>query len=66
MLLLVNGVNMNTEFFWGPPGAILNSTNYDYIDRIEVIRGPGSVTLGQGALLGVINIITKIESFACC
>ncbi len=59
VLLLVNGINLNTEFFWGPPGAILNSTNYDYIDRIEVIRGPGSVTLGQGALLGVINIVTK-------
>ena len=59
VLLLINGVNLNTEFFWGPPSAILNSTNYDYIERVEVIRGPGSVTLGQGALLGVINIVTK-------
>ncbi|MCR9251687.1 MAG: TonB-dependent receptor plug domain-containing protein [bacterium] len=59
VLLLVNGINLNTEFFWGPPGAILNSTNYDYIERVEVVRGPGSVTLGQGALLGVINIVTK-------
>jgi len=61
MMLLVNGNNLNTEFFWGPPSAVLNSTNFDYIDRIEVIRGPGSVTLGQGALLGVINIITKSD-----
>ncbi|MGL1886467.1 MAG: TonB-dependent receptor plug domain-containing protein [Reichenbachiella sp.] len=59
VMLLVNGQKLNTEFFWGPPSAILNSSNFDYIDRIEVIRGPGSVTLGQGALLGVINIITK-------
>ncbi|MGB0521807.1 MAG: TonB-dependent receptor plug domain-containing protein [Flammeovirgaceae bacterium] len=59
VLLLINGQNINTEFFWGPADAILHSTNYEYIDRVEVIRGPGSVTLGQGALLGVINIITK-------
>lgn len=59
VLLLINGHNMNTEWFWGPPDSIINGLNLDYIDRIEVIRGPGSVTLGQGALLGVVNIITK-------
>jgi outer membrane receptor protein involved in Fe transport len=59
VLLLINGQNMNTEFFFGPPDAILNSPDMEYIERIEVIRGPGSVTLGQGALLGVINIITS-------
>jgi len=59
VLLLINGHNMNTEWFWGPPDSIINGMNMEYIERIEVIRGPGSVTLGQGALLGVINIITK-------
>lgn len=59
MLLLINGQNMNTEFFWGPATAVLNNMNFNYIERVEVIRGPGSVVLGQGALLGVINIITK-------
>jgi outer membrane receptor for ferrienterochelin and colicin len=59
VLLLFNGQSLNTEFFWGPSDAILNSANFDYIERIEVIRGAGSVTLGQGALLGVINIITR-------
>lgn len=59
VLLLLNGINLNTEWQFGPPDSIINSMNLDYIERIEVIRGPGSVTLGQGALLGVINIITK-------
>ncbi len=59
VLFLINGNNLNTEFFWGPPDAFLNSPNMDFIDRVEVIRGPGSVTLGQGALLGVINVVTK-------
>ncbi|HNM04857.1 MAG TPA: TonB-dependent receptor plug domain-containing protein [Leptospiraceae bacterium] len=58
-LLLINGHNLNTEWFWGPPDSVINGMSLDYIERIEVIRGPGSVTLGQGALLGVINIITK-------
>lgn len=59
VLLLINGHNMNTEWFWGPPDSIINGMNLDYIEKVEVIRGPGSVTLGQGALLGVINIITR-------
>jgi outer membrane receptor protein involved in Fe transport len=58
-LLLINGHNMNMEWQFGPPDSILNGMSMDYIERIEVIRGPGSVTLGQGALLGVINIITR-------
>ncbi|WP_144393927.1 TonB-dependent receptor plug domain-containing protein [Pleionea sediminis] len=59
VLMLLNGINLNTEWFWGPPDAILNGLDLNFIERIEVIRGPGSVTLGQGALLGVINIVTK-------
>lgn len=58
VMLLLNGHNLNTEWFWGPSDAILNGIDLDYIKEIQVIRGPGSVTLGQGALLGVINIVT--------
>jgi outer membrane receptor for ferrienterochelin and colicin len=58
VLLLLNGHNINTEWFWGPSDSILNGIDLDYIKEIQVIRGPGSVTLGQGALLGVINILT--------
>lgn len=58
-MLLLNGVNLNTEWFWGAPDALLNGVDLDFIERIEVIRGPGSVTLGQGALIGVINIVTR-------
>ncbi|PJF38042.1 MAG: hypothetical protein CUN55_19015, partial [Phototrophicales bacterium] len=31
VMLLINGQNVNTEFFWGPSDAILNSASYDYI-----------------------------------
>ncbi len=56
--LLIDGRSVNTEWFWGPSDALLNGIDLAWIERIEVIRGPGSVTLGQGALLGVINVIT--------
>jgi len=56
-LLLVNGAPMrdlvwNTGIFWrGLP------TNM--IERVEIIRGPGSALFGSDASAGVINVITK-------
>ena len=57
-LLLVNGANLNQR---AHSGAAAELTNWDLndIDRIEIIRGPGSVTYGPGAIAGVVNIITK-------
>lgn len=31
----------------------------EYVDRIEVLRGPGSVLYGSNAMAGAINVITK-------
>ncbi len=31
----------------------------EYVDRVEVLRGPGSVLYGSNAMAGVINIITR-------
>jgi len=55
-LLLVNGKNVNQQ-----SGSKIELQNWDLddIDRIEIIRGPGAVTYGPGAIMGVINIITK-------
>lgn len=61
-LILVDGRKQNTSdgmitngfdaggFFMPPVGAI---------ERIEVLRGPASVTYGSDAVGGVVNIITK-------
>lgn len=55
--LLVDGVSINNALY---------GTVYYYLDlpielveRIEVLRGPGSVLYGTGAFSGAINIITK-------
>ena len=57
-LLLVNGRLMNQR---SHNGAITELENWDMNDikKVEVIRGPGSVTYGPGAVAGVISITTK-------
>ena len=57
-ILLVNGRPVNQKGFYGSTVEITNWELND-IDRIEIIRGPGSVTYGPGAISGVINIIPK-------
>jgi len=55
-LVLVDGVRMNRptgdEVHW-------QSIPLGQIERIEIIRGGGGLGYGEGALSGVINIITK-------
>lgn len=59
ILLLLNGHVLNENFYGS---ALLGSETaiaLNSIDRIEVVRGPGSVLYGSGAMFSVINIITK-------
>ncbi len=62
-LVNVNGINVNIKAHYGARLELLNWDLND-IERIEVIRGPGSVTYGPGAIGGVINIYTKTASTA--
>jgi|GEM_PF-6162011 len=42
-----------------PAGARANKLNAFNIDHVEIVRGPGSVLYGSGALTGIVNVITK-------
>jgi outer membrane cobalamin receptor len=57
ILLLIDGLEMNEILF----STTQFGQHYDIknIDRIEIIRGPGSSIYGGYAELGVINIITQ-------
>ncbi|MER2491868.1 TonB-dependent receptor plug domain-containing protein [Catenovulum sediminis] len=57
VLVLVNGMRTTYEF----TGAKWNifDVGVNIIDRIEIIKGPGSAVYGADAFSGVINIITK-------
>ena len=55
--LMIDGVTINNAY----RGSIYHYLDFpiELVDRIEVIRGAGSVLYGSGAISGVINIITK-------
>ena len=55
-LLLLNGVPMRDATVGG---GWLEAVPVNAVERIEIIRGPGSVLYGDGAFAGVINIVTK-------
>lgn len=57
-LVLVNGIQVNNGLLYGALSE-LSMWDLSDIDKIEVIRGPGSVTYGPGAIGGVINITLK-------
>ncbi len=43
----------------GEYGIGLNQIPVEMIDRIEIVKGPGSALYGSDAMAGVVNIITK-------
>ena len=56
ILFLINGHRVNDLF------TSTNSPDWfslDYVEQVEVMRGPGSALYGGNAFSGVINIITK-------
>jgi len=55
--LMVDGVAINNSY----RGSIYHYLDFpiEMVERIEVIRGAGSVLYGSGAISGVINVITK-------
>lgn len=58
VLWLVDGRTVYWDFL-AAPLALNLSFGLDEIERIEVIRGPGSASYGANAMTGVINIITR-------
>ena len=61
LIILLNGTNI-TNFTYEGVMTEIDQWDMNDIERIEVVRGPGSVTYGTGAVAGVINIITKNSS----
>ncbi|MBT2987986.1 MAG: hypothetical protein B6D72_10975 [gamma proteobacterium symbiont of Ctena orbiculata] len=56
-LLMINGVSMR-DLMWGF-GIFWKGIPSSSIDRVEIIRGPGSAMFGADASAGVVNVITK-------
>jgi iron complex outermembrane receptor protein len=59
VLMLINGHRINENIIGRCYVATEFHLDVDLIDRIEIIRGPGSSLYGENAFFAVINIITK-------
>jgi outer membrane receptor for ferrienterochelin and colicins len=59
VLLLLNGRPFKDTLIGGADHPIYAAFPIESLERIEIIRGPGSVLYGTNAYAGVINLITK-------
>ncbi|MGC4089400.1 MAG: TonB-dependent receptor [Polyangiaceae bacterium] len=59
ILVLVDGHPTNDNWIWSSYIGFDGRTDIDDVERIEVIRGAGSVVYGTGAFFGVINLVTR-------
>lgn len=59
ILLLVDGYRVNDTLYDTATIGTEFFLDVDLIDRVEVVRGPGSSIYGSNAFFGVVNVITK-------
>ncbi len=59
VLILMNGRPVRDPISGGLNQAVYTGFPLDMVERLEIIRGPGSVLYGSCAYAGVINIVTK-------
>jgi outer membrane cobalamin receptor len=63
-LILVDGIRLNNSIFRYGPNQYMTLVDPLIVDRIEVVKGTGSVQYGSDAMTGVINIMTRELSFS--
>ncbi|MEW6990368.1 TonB-dependent receptor plug domain-containing protein [Colwelliaceae bacterium 6441] len=61
LLVLLNGHRINDDYTGGI-NYLIRYMNLADVQRVEVVRGPGSAIYGSNAYSGVINIITKSQN----
>lgn len=59
LLVLLDGYRLNENIFDSGFVGSEFILDVDLIDRVEIVRGPGSSVYGSNALFGVVNIITR-------
>ncbi len=56
VLVMVDGLELNAPDLLGADVSLID---LESVERIEVIRGPGGVVHGDGAVGGVVNVVTR-------
>jgi outer membrane receptor protein involved in Fe transport len=59
VLVLLDGQPMNDNYIWSSYVGTDGRVDIEDIERIEVVRGPGSVLYGSSAFFGVINLVSR-------
>jgi outer membrane receptor for ferrienterochelin and colicin len=59
VLITLDGTPLNDDWVWSSYVGFDLRTDLEDIDRIEVVRGPGSVVYGTSAFSGVVNLVTR-------
>ncbi|MBN1789132.1 MAG: TonB-dependent receptor [Bacteroidales bacterium] len=63
VLLLVDGIRLNNSTFRYGPNQYINTIDIQAVEKIEVVRGAGSVAYGSDALGGTINVIFRMPQY---
>ena len=63
-LLLIDGIRLNNATYRYGPNQYLNTVDPLSVQKVEVVRGSGSVQYGSDALGGTVQIFTKTPQFA--
>lgn len=63
-LLMVDGIRLNNSIFRYGPNQYLTLVDPLLVDRVEAVKGTGSVQYGSDALTGVINVLTRTPVFS--
>ncbi len=64
VLLLVDGIRLNNATYRYGPNQYLSTIDPGMVDRIDAIRGNGSVLYGSDALGGVVQVLSKTPVFS--
>jgi outer membrane receptor protein involved in Fe transport len=59
MLVLGDGAVLNENILYQPFIHYDGRVDLGDVERIEIVRGPGSVLYGTGAVSGVVNLVTR-------
>jgi len=62
-LIMLDGIRFNNSTFRYGPNQYLNTIDLYTIDKVEVIKGAGSVQYGSDALGGVIHLFSRDPDF---
>ena len=59
VLVMIDGHRLNDNIYNAAPIGTEGIVDLDLVERIEIIRGPGSALYGTSAFFAVINVITR-------